>query len=157
MIDKMPVDWPNVGGPQGGGAFRGRGGLAVIDRTLKIGAAVFLLGATAALSLAPTVARAEELTGDWQGVVAGQVRVIVHVKKDAGGQYAVSLESPDQGDAVFTAVQVQATPSHLGFTLLTIGAHYDADWNLERRAWVGIWDQNAAPMPLVLTRLESKR
>jgi hypothetical protein len=127
--------------------------IAMIDRTLKTGAAKFLLGAAAALSLAPAVAFAEEPAGDWGGVVAGQVHVIVHVRKDAGGQYAVSLASPDQGDAVFTAVQVQATPSHLGFTLLTIGARYDADWNPERRAWVGMWVQNAQPTPLVLTRL----
>jgi hypothetical protein len=55
--------------------------------------------------------------GDWTGLLAGQLHIIVHITKSADGHYSGSLESPDQGAFVLPAENVEATPTHLAFSI----------------------------------------
>lgn len=103
------------------------------------------------LGLSAFPGRAEEAAGDWTGVLAGELHVIVHITKEGQGRYAVSLESPDQGSFILRADKVEVTADHLAFSLPDIDAHYQGVWQPEQTAWVGSWEQ-AQTIPLVLSR-----
>jgi pimeloyl-ACP methyl ester carboxylesterase len=111
--------------------------------------------AALAMALAAGAASAEEATGDWSGLLAGQLHIFVHVAKDADGHYGVTLESPDQGKFVLRADRVTALADHLDFAIDKIGGGFDGAWSGDRQAWVGTWRQGQA-MPLVLTRMTSR-
>ena len=106
----------------------------------------------AIMALSAGQVRAEEAAGDWGGLLAGQLHVIIHVKKAGDGSYSASLESPDQGTFVLPADTVTATPDHLAFAIAKISGSYDGTWDATKNAWVGTWTQGQA-MPLVLSRL----
>ena len=100
-------------------------------------------------------ALAVEAAGDWSGLLAGQLHIIVHVSKDAGGHYAATLESPDQGKVVLAADQVAADADHFSFTIPKIGGSFAGTWDAAKDAWVGTWTQRAT-LPLVLSRMTSR-
>ncbi len=113
-------------------------------------AAARLLAATSALAAAGG-AWAEEPAGDWNGLLAGQLHILVHVTKDAAGHYAVTLESPDQGRFALPADQVAADADHLDFTIAKIGGRFAGTWNAQKNGWAGTWTQGSV-LPLVLSR-----
>lgn len=98
---------------------------------------------------------AEELAGDWSGVLAGQLHVIVHVMKDASGHYGATLESPDQGKFVLPADKVAADADRFSFTIPKIGGSFTGIWNSEKNGWVGTWTQGAV-LPFVLSQMTSR-
>lgn len=116
-------------------------------------AAAHLVALTA--TLAAGSASAEEAAGDWSGLLAGQLHVIVHVTKDAGGHYDATLESPDQGSFVLAADKVAADAGRFSFTIPRIGGSFAGTWNAEKHGWVGIWTQGQS-LPLVLSRMTSR-
>lgn len=120
---------------------------------VKPGATRLLVAGTL-LALVAGAASAEDASGDWSGLLAGQYHLVVHVVKDAAGRYQATLESPDQGSFVLTADAVVSDPSHLNFTVPKIGARYAGLWNAEKKSWVGTWTQSMT-MPLVLSRVTS--
>ncbi len=103
------------------------------------------------LGLSASATHAEEAAGDWSGVLAGELHVIVHITKEGGGRYAVTLESPDQGSFILRADKVEVEADHLAFNLPDIEARYDGAWKPEQGAWVGAWTQ-AQTLPLSLSR-----
>jgi len=113
-----------------------------------------LLAAGTLLAFAAGAASAEDATGDWSGLLAGQYHMVVHVVKDTAGRYQATLESPDQGSFVLTADAVVSDPSHLNFAVPKIGARYTGRWNAEKKSWVGTWTQSMS-LPLVLSRMAS--
>ncbi len=112
---------------------------------------LMLISAAMALIFAPH-AFAEEATGDWGGLLMGQLHIIVHVKKDDKGQYSATLESPDQGAFVLPADTVTAAPDHFAFAITKINGSYDGKWDETKQAWIGTWTQGQA-MPLEFRRL----
>lgn len=121
-----------------------------IDRALAA-AQLFALSAT----LAAGSALAEEAAGDWSGLLAGQLHIIVHVTKDAGGHYGATLESPDQGSVLLAADKVAADADHFSFAIPRIGGSFAGTWNADKKAWAGTWTQGAS-LPLVLSRMTSR-
>jgi len=105
-----------------------------------------------AATLAAGGASAEEAAGDWNGLLGGQLHIVVHVTKDADGHYGASLESPDQGRFVLPADEVVADAGHFGFRIPKIGGSYAGTWSAEKQAWVGTWSQGAS-LPLALSRM----
>lgn len=105
-----------------------------------------------AATLAAGGAAAEEAAGDWNGLLLGQLHIVVHVKKDAAGHYAATMESPDQGKFVLPAEQVVVDAEHLGFKIAQIGGSYAGTWDAAKKGWVGTWTQGQS-MALVLTRM----
>ncbi|MFP5391890.1 MAG: alpha/beta hydrolase family protein [Gammaproteobacteria bacterium] len=116
-------------------------------------AAVHLFALTAAVSAGSALA--EEAAGDWSGLLAGQLHLLVHVTKNADGHYAATLESPDQGQFVLTADKVAADADHFSFAIPKIGGSYAGTWNAGKAAWVGTWTQGQT-IPLVLSRMTSR-
>jgi len=106
-------------------------------------------------TLAAGSASAEEAAGDWSGLLAGQLHIIVHVTKDAGGHYGVTLESPDQGSFVLPADKVATDAGHFSFTIAKIGGSFSGTWNAEKNGWVGTWIQGQ-PLSLVLSPMTTR-
>ncbi len=105
-----------------------------------------------AATLASGAASAEEAAGDWSGLLAGQLHIVVHVTADAAGHYGATLESPDQGSFVLHAEQVVADADHFSFTIPGIGGSYAGTWRADQHAWVGTWTQGTT-LALVLSRM----
>ncbi|TQK01178.1 S9 family peptidase [Herbaspirillum sp. SJZ107] len=120
-------------------------------RLLKGVVALWLLTAT----LVVGNASAEDAAGDWSGLLAGQLHLIVHVTKDASGHYGATLESPDQGKFVLQADKVAADVDHFSFAIAKIGGSFTGTWNAEKNGWVGTWSQGQS-IPLVLSRMTSR-
>lgn len=116
-----------------------------------VAARLFALAAT----LAAGSVSAEEAAGDWSGLLAGRLHVIVHVTKDADGRYGATLESPDQGSFVLPADKVTADAEHFSFTIPRIGGSFAGTWTPEKNGWVGTWTQGPS-IPLVLSRMTSR-
>lgn len=108
-----------------------------------------------ATTLATGSASAAEAAGDWSGLLAGQLHIIVHATKDAGGRYAVTLESPDQGRFVLPADTVAADADHFSFTIDKIGGRFAGTWNAEKDGWAGTWTQGQST-PLSLSRMTNR-
>jgi pimeloyl-ACP methyl ester carboxylesterase len=116
-----------------------------------IAARVFIV--SFALAASPTFA--QEAVGDWTGLLAGQLHIIVHITKSADGHYGGSLESPDQGAFVLPAENVEATPTHLGFSIPKLGGSYDGTWDASTKSWTGTWKQGQS-IPFNLTRINAQ-
>lgn len=107
--------------------------------------------ATLTLLLTSPFTYAEEVTGDWGGVLAGQLRIVLHISKDGWGQYVGRLESPDQGNFVLEAEGITASATRMSFAIPRIGGSYEATWDSGKKAWAGVWKQGQS-IPLVLSR-----
>jgi pimeloyl-ACP methyl ester carboxylesterase len=135
-----------------GSAFLLQGeSLLKTSRMNRAFAAARLLALAATLA-AGGCASAEEAAGDWNGMLGGQLHVIVRVTKDAAGHYGANLESPDQGSFVLPADQVVADIDHFSFRIPKIGGSYAGTWSAGKQAWIGTWSQGMS-MPLVLSRM----
>ncbi|MCS0615632.1 lysophospholipase [Massilia kyonggiensis] len=134
-------------------AFQPKENPLKVFRFIRSGAAAHLFALT--VMLATGSAMAEEAAGDWSGLLAGQLHIIVHVSKDAGGHYAATLESPDQGKVVLPADQVAADAGHFSFTIPKIGGSFAGTWDAGKAAWVGTWTQGRT-FPLALARMTSR-
>lgn len=114
---------------------------------LKVSFVSFVLTATPAF--------AQEAVGDWTGLLAGQLHIIVHITKSTDGLYSGSLESPDQGAFVLPMENIEVTPKLLAFSIPKIDGSYDGAWDAGTKCWVGTWHQGQY-IPFNLTRLDSK-
>ncbi len=123
------------------------------SRMNRVFAAARLLALAAALAAGN--ASAEEAAGDWSGLLAGRLHVIVHVTRDADGRYGATLESPDQGSFVLPAETVVADAEHFSFTIARIGGSFAGTWDAGKNGWVGTWTQGQA-LPLVLSPMTSR-
>ena len=103
-----------------------------------------LAGVCALILCAAVPALAEEAEGDWGGILAGQLHILVHVKKDTTGHYSGSLESPDQGKFVLNMDEIKTDPSHLSFKINAINGGYDGKWDETKQAWAGEAGENSA-------------
>lgn len=112
-------------------------------------------GTGRAAPLAAGSVSADEAAGDWSGLLAGRLHLIVHVTKDAGGHYGATLESPDQGSFVLPADKVAVDADHFSFTIDKIGGSFAGTWNAGKNGWVGTWTQGQS-LPLVLSRMTSR-
>ncbi len=110
------------------------------------------LCAALALSTLPA-AHAEDAQGQWSGLVAGTVPVVVTISKDAGGVWSAVILSPSQGNVTLAVDSVNATADHLSLRLGRVNASYEASWNAANSSWVGTWTQGPS-MPLALKRID---
>ncbi len=85
--------------------------------------------AIAALTfLAATVARAQDIAGDWQGTIRtgmGELRLVLHVTKSADGTLKASVDSPDQNAAGVTIDSITLEGNKLKFASAPLKASYE--------------------------------
>lgn len=96
------------------------------------------------------------ITGEWDGTIAGKLRVIVRVDRAPDGSLHGSLESVDQGHAKldFDAVSFDGKKS-FQFELKQAGAVYKAELNADGTQLTGSWQQGGAMVPLTLRRSDA--
>src|ERR1019366_355815 len=85
--------------------------------------------AIAALTfLAATVARAQDIAGDWQGTIKtgmGELRLVLHVAKNADGTFKALVDSPDQGAAGVPIDSITLEGNKLRFASAVLKAAYE--------------------------------
>lgn len=101
--------------------------------------------------LAGGAVRAEDAAGDWAGVIAGQLHIVIHLTRGNDGKLTGVLESLDQGDAKIPLGDVDATPNHLTFAVPSVSGSYDGTWDGAKAQWTGTWHQGR-DIPLDLHR-----
>jgi pimeloyl-ACP methyl ester carboxylesterase len=86
------------------------------------------------LSLGVFNAHAQEVAGDWVGQLDGGFKVRIHIDS-ANSKYTGYLTNPsgnrtDLDEVIFDG-------SHLRFAVTKLDLSYDANWDVQQRAWVG--------------------
>jgi pimeloyl-ACP methyl ester carboxylesterase len=93
------------------------------------------------------------ITGEWDGKIAGKLRVILRLEKNADGPLHGVLESPDQGGAIMPIDQITFDGKRaFRFDWKSVGAIYEGELSGNGAELNGTWQQGAARVPLILRR-----
>jgi len=102
------------------------------------------------------VASAQDISGDWQGPLTtptGELRLVVHVTKQADGTYKGTMDSPDQNSNGAPLDSITLDGAKVHFTLNVAKGFFDGA--LKGNGTIsGNWSQGTPPqkMPLTLTK-----
>jgi len=101
-----------------------------------------LAAAAAGLMLTFTAggAGAHPAEGDWLGVLntpTAPLHLAVHIHSGAGGAYAGTIDSLDQGVFDTPLSEIVAMPETLSFSIPSTKAHYALTWNATAGGWSG--------------------
>src|ERR1035437_6276347 len=116
--------------------------------SLAYAAAALILLAAIALPVPAQAPTAFE--GDWEGVIAGQLHVRVHLSRSADGLYLGKFDSIDQGSS-FALDHIQVNGDSLRFAIQEVSGTYQGTLNAEGTLIKGTWAQGTA-LALDLTR-----
>lgn len=97
----------------------------------------------------------DKVAGSWHGAITtpiGQLTLVISIREAADGSRIGDMESIDQaaGEKIPLA-NVTSSAGRLAFSVPSIGATYEGDWNEAAQAWVGTFRQGAT-LPLSLQR-----
>ena len=93
------------------------------------------------------------ITGEWDGLIAGKLHVIVRLDRAADNSLHGSLESVDQGHAKIDIETVVFNgKGAIELDMKKIGASYKADLNASGSEMIGTWQQGGGMVPLTLRR-----
>src|SRR5215472_439687 len=93
------------------------------------------------------------ISGEWDGTIAGRLRVIVRIDHAADNSWHASLESIDQGHAKIDIDEVSFDGKKaLQLEMKKIGASYKSELSADSSELVGTWEQGGAAVPLTLRR-----
>ena len=123
-----------------------------VRRTL-LGA--LLLAVVASLMIAaPSLAADESIVGDWEGMIAAQLRVVFHVTADEEGNLSATHDSPDQGAFGVPFDSVEYADGQLELGLAAAQAGYVGTVSEDASTMEGTWTQGGQSLPLVMERKE---
>lgn len=111
-----------------------------------------------AQSAAPTALAPAAVAGDWEGALdtgAGQLRLVLHLTAGAGGAWAATLDSVDQGAMGIPVSSVSLKGGKLNLTVDAVHGEYEGTVNTDASAIEGTWTQGA-PLPLNFKRAVAK-
>jgi hypothetical protein len=125
------------------------------------GASVLALSLAAGVRAAPEANPAEPVVGTWQGTLTsgmgGQIRVVLHVAREAGGLKA-TMDSPDQGNATGIPVEKAAFENQkLTLDVTAVRGSYEGTLDAAKGEISGTWRQNGQELPLVFKRGEAAK
>jgi pimeloyl-ACP methyl ester carboxylesterase len=93
------------------------------------------------------------IAGEWDGVIAGKLRVIVRIEKTADQSLRGQLESVDEGGVKLAIDEVTFDGKQsVRFAWKSIGASYEGELSHDGSEIVGTWQQGQARLPLTLRR-----
>lgn len=93
------------------------------------------------------------IVGEWDGVIAGKLRVVVRIEKTAEQSLRGEFESVDQGGAKLAIDEVSFDRKQsVRLELKLIGASYDGELSRDGSEIVGTFRQGQARLPLILRR-----
>jgi uncharacterized protein (TIGR03435 family) len=101
-----------------------------------------------------TQASPKDVLGIWQGTLhAGKdLRTELKITQAAGGEYAVTFYSIDQGAQPFAASNTTFQDGTLKFNLDVVGGKYEGKMSADGTTITGTWTQGPSQLALVLTR-----
>ena len=107
------------------------------------------------LTMSATLARAQDITGDWQGTLdtgMGQLRLVLHITKAADNSLKATLDSIDQPGANGIPINsVMLKDSKLNLDITTIHGTYEGKVAPDAKTISGTWTQ-MKPLPLEFKR-----
>jgi Protein of unknown function (DUF3738) len=99
-------------------------------------------------------ARAQDLSGNWQGTLkAGKdLRIIVNFYKGNKDAWSAKMYSIDQGAQPIEATSVTRQGSSIKVSVELIGGTFEGKLSEDGKTMTGTWTQGPQPLPLVLVR-----
>ncbi|MGH9494830.1 MAG: alpha/beta hydrolase family protein [Candidatus Sulfotelmatobacter sp.] len=104
--------------------------------------------------LSAALARAQDVTGDWQGTLAtgmGELRLVLHVTKSSDGALKATLDSVDQNSMGIPVSSVSLKNSKLNLTIDAVHGTYEGKVAPDAKTNSGTWSQGQA-LPLDFKR-----
>ncbi|HVH50318.1 MAG TPA: alpha/beta fold hydrolase, partial [Candidatus Bathyarchaeia archaeon] len=95
------------------------------------------------------------LEGDWSGALQvgeAQLHLVLHLKKNAQGEWQVTLDSLDQAVYGMEASNVKRGQDTLAFELPSVGAHFQGKILPDSKAIRGLWEQGGTGLPLLFEK-----
>src|SRR5579871_2036833 len=101
-------------------------------------------------------AQQEKIAGEWAGVIAGKLHIVVRIVKGDDHSLHGSLESIDQGHAKIDIESVTLDPKGVvELNMKQIGAIYQAEFNDAGTELIGTWQQGGSMAALNLRRTDA--
>ena len=99
-----------------------------------------------------TGARAQDLSGNWQGTLkAGQdLRVIFNFYKGDKDAWSAKMYSIDQGAQPIPVSSVTQHESNIKMSVEIIGGTFEGKLSDDGKTMTGAWTQGLQPLPLIL-------
>jgi uncharacterized protein len=97
------------------------------------------------------VADAFSLEGDWTGTLQvgdTELQLVLHLSRDAQGQWHAKLDSLNQSVFGMEASSVIHEEDTLRFEIASVGAKFQGKIQPDRRAMRGVWEQSGSGLPL---------
>jgi len=116
--------------------------------------------ALALLLLSANLARAQDVSGDWQGTLdtgMGQLHLVLHITKAPDGALKATLDSLDQGANGIPVSSVTLKDSKLKLDVTAVHGTYDGQVQPDGKTIKGTWSQGRAlPLDFVRTPIETE-
>jgi uncharacterized protein len=112
----------------------------------------FILSALLLTTL--SMARAQDISGDWQGTLdsgAGQLHLVLHISKAPDGALKATLDSVDQGANGIPVSSITLKDSKLNLDVTAVHGSYYGQVQPDGKTIKGTWSQGK-PLPLDFTR-----
>lgn len=106
------------------------------------------------LMTASLIARAQDVSGDWQGTLntgMGELRLVLHITKNADGSLKATLDSIDQGANGIPVSGATLKDSRLHLDVTAVHGTYDGTVSTDAKSISGTWTQGA-PLSLEFKR-----
>jgi uncharacterized protein len=100
-------------------------------------------------------ARAVLLEGDWAGTLEvgeTQLHLLIHLAKNAQGEWRATVDSLDQAVYGIEASKVARVEDALRFELPSVGAKFQGKIAPDHKTIRGIWEQGGTGLPLLLEK-----
>lgn len=100
---------------------------------------------------APAVARSASLEGVWTGTLQvgdAQLHLVLHLSKDARGEWHATLDSLDQAVYGMEVSRLAPTQDALHFELASVGAQFQGKILSGHKTIRGVWEQGGSGLPL---------
>src|SRR5262249_56434631 len=94
---------------------------------------------------------AASLEGDWSGVLEvgeTELQLVLHLSKDAAGEWHAKLDSLNQAVYGIEASKVTREEDTLRFEVTSVGAKFQGKVQPDRRSIRGLWEQGGMGLPL---------
>ena len=102
-----------------------------------------------------TAGRAIGFDGEWEGTLQvgeAQLKLVLHLASEKGGELRAKLDSPEQGVYGMEATSASREQNNLRFELTPVGASFEGRLATDGRTISGTWKQGGENLPLVLNR-----
>jgi len=106
------------------------------------------------LIMGATLARAQDIAGDWQGTLntgMGELRLVLHITKAADGSLTATLDSVDQGANDIPVKSAILKGSKLNLDVTAVQGIYEGTVATDSKSISGTWSQGK-PLPLEFKR-----